>query len=86
MDEPSAVAEAATRDTLALRETIDTRERYGFAVDPRGGTGDAARNRRLLDAVNRALGEIKRDGTYQHLYDGYEHLPLNGSVLAVDGS
>jgi polar amino acid transport system substrate-binding protein len=78
MDEPSAVAEAAKRDTLALRETIDTRERYGFAVDPR--------NRRLLDAVNRALGEIKRDGTYERLYEGYEHLPPNGSVLAVDGS
>jgi polar amino acid transport system substrate-binding protein len=77
MDEPSAVTETTKRKSLVLAQTIDTEERYGFAVDPR--------NRDLLDALNRELGAIKQDGTYQRLYDRYDDLPPKGSILAVEG-
>jgi polar amino acid transport system substrate-binding protein len=77
MDDPSAVAETAKRKTLALAQTIDTKERYGFAVDPR--------NERLRDALNQALRAIKRDGTYQRIYDRYADLPPKGSILTVEG-
>jgi polar amino acid transport system substrate-binding protein len=77
MDEPSAVAETAKRASLELVQTIDTKERYGFAVDPR--------NQGLLDSLNRALREAKRDGTYKRIYDRYDDLPPKGSILAVQG-
>jgi polar amino acid transport system substrate-binding protein len=77
MDEPSAMAETAKRASLELVQTIDTKERYGFAVDPR--------NHGLLDGLNRALREAKRDGTYERIYDRYDDLPPKGSILAVQG-
>jgi polar amino acid transport system substrate-binding protein len=76
MDEPSAVTETAKRKALELVQTIDTKERYGFAVDPR--------NQALLDNLNRELREIKRDGTYQRLYARYSDLPRKGSILTVE--
>jgi polar amino acid transport system substrate-binding protein len=72
-DEPSAVTEAEQREALAVVQTIDTGERYGFAVDPR--------NDALLSALNNALAEIKEDGTYQRLYDRFEQLPQGGNIL-----
>jgi polar amino acid transport system substrate-binding protein len=75
MDEPSAVTETAKRASLELVQTIDTKERYGFAVDPR--------NQGLLDSLNRALREVKRDGTYQRIYDRYDDLPAKGSILTT---
>jgi polar amino acid transport system substrate-binding protein len=77
MDEPSAVTETAKRKALEVVQTIDTKERYGFAIDPR--------NQGLLDSLNRALHEVKRDGTYQRLYDRYDDLPPRGSILTVEG-
>jgi polar amino acid transport system substrate-binding protein len=75
MDEPSAVTETAKRASFELVQTIDTKERYGFAVDPR--------NQGLLDSLNRALREVKRDGTYQRIYDRYDDLPPKGSILTT---
>jgi polar amino acid transport system substrate-binding protein len=72
MDEPSAVAETGSRKALDLTQTIDTQERYGFAVDPR--------NERLLAALNDRLGEIVADGTYERLYARYRDLPPKGSI------
>jgi polar amino acid transport system substrate-binding protein len=72
-DEPSALTEAEKRPRLEVVQTIDTGERYGFAVDPQ--------NDELLDALNRVLAEIKEDGTYQRLYDRYEELPPGGNIL-----
>jgi polar amino acid transport system substrate-binding protein len=77
MDEPSAVSETATRKALAVAQTIDTQERYGFAVDPR--------NADLLDALNGALADMQKDGTYQRIYDRYEDLPPKGSIASVEG-
>jgi polar amino acid transport system substrate-binding protein len=75
MDEPSAVAEAGSRKALDLAQTIDTQERYGFAVDPR--------NKRLLEALNDSLDEILEDGTYERLYARYAALPPKGSIVGV---
>jgi polar amino acid transport system substrate-binding protein len=72
-DEPSAVTEAEQRKALEVAETIDTGERYGFAVDPQ--------NPELLRALNEALAEIKEDGTYQQLYERFEQLPPGGNIL-----
>ena len=72
-DEPSAVTEVAEREGLKIVQTIDTGERYGFAVDPR--------NEELLTALNRALAEIKQDGTYQRIYEKFEELPRGGNIL-----
>jgi polar amino acid transport system substrate-binding protein len=72
-DEPSAVTEAGQRQALEVTQTIDTGERYGFAVDPQ--------NPELLRALNDALAEIKEDGTYQRLYERFEQLPPGGNIL-----
>ena len=72
-DEPSAITEVAEREGLEIVQTIDTGERYGFAVDPR--------NEELLTALNRALAEIKQDGTYQRIYEQFEELPRGGNIL-----
>lgn len=72
-DEPSAITEVAEREGLEIVQTIDTGERYGFAVDPR--------NEELLTALNRALAEIKQDGTYQRIYQKFEDLPRGGNIL-----
>ena len=71
-DEPSAVAEIANRQGLAIVEVIDTNERYGFGVDP------ARPN--LLAELNRVLQEMFDDGTYQEIYDEWFDAPA-GSVL-----
>jgi polar amino acid transport system substrate-binding protein len=44
-------------------QTYDTDETYGFAA--RKG------NSALIDAVNKALADMKADGTYQSIYDTY---------------
>jgi polar amino acid transport system substrate-binding protein len=75
-DEPSAVSEAAERENLEVVQTIDTGERYGFPVDPR--------NEELLTALNRVLGEIKEDGTYEEIYDRYEDLGDAGNILQAE--
>lgn len=72
-DEPSAVTEAEQREAIEVVQTLDTGERYGFGVDPR--------NQELLTALNRTLAEIKRDGTYQRLYERFEQLPPGGNIL-----
>ena len=33
------------------------------------------------EATNRTLAEIKRDGTYQRLYERFEQLPPGGNIL-----
>lgn len=71
-DEPSAVAEIANREGLAIVEVIDTNERYGFGVDP-------ARTD-LLAAINGALADMIADGTYQEIYDRWFEAPA-GSVI-----
>jgi len=71
-DEPSAVEEVANRAGIAIVQAIDTDEHYGFAVDP-------ARPQ-LLAEVNRVLGEMIDDGTYQAIYDAWFEAPA-GSVL-----
>jgi polar amino acid transport system substrate-binding protein len=76
MDEPSAVAEARKRPALSLVETIDTKERYGLAVDPR--------NESLLEALDRALADVKQDGTYDRIYGRYGDLPPKGSILTLE--
>ena len=77
MDEPSAVTETDKRKALELVQTIDTKERYGFAVDPR--------NAGVLKTLNRALRQVKQDGTYQRIYDRYDDLPPKGNIVAVEG-
>lgn len=47
-------------DTLEVVEEIPTDEHYGIAVH--------SENKSLLDAVNRALGQIRADGTYDRIY------------------
>ncbi|GAB3765300.1 polar amino acid transport system substrate-binding protein [Nocardioides ginsengisegetis] len=44
-------------------ETYDTGEKYGFAMK-KTNTG-------LIDAVDKALGDMKSDGSYQKIYDSY---------------
>ncbi|HSK14639.1 MAG TPA: basic amino acid ABC transporter substrate-binding protein [Gaiellaceae bacterium] len=74
-DEPSALAEAGQRPSLSVVDTIDTGERYGFAVDPN--------NEELLDALNDALQEMLDDGTYERIYGDFD-LPPGGSILEAD--
>jgi len=71
-DEPSAVAEIANREGIAIVEVIDTNENYGIAVDP-------ARTE-LLAAINGAFADMLEDGTYQTIYDTWFEAPA-GSVL-----
>jgi len=44
-------------------ETYNTDEQYGFAA--------AKDNTKLIDAVNKALADMKADGSYQKIYDTY---------------
>ncbi|HEX9977977.1 MAG TPA: PhnD/SsuA/transferrin family substrate-binding protein, partial [Acidimicrobiia bacterium] len=71
-DEPSAVAEVANRTGLEIVQAIDTNEHYGIAVDPARPL--------LLAEINRVLGEMIDDGTYQGIYDAWFEAPA-GSVL-----
>lgn len=52
---------ATAPDQFVVTETFSTGEQYGFAVRK----DDTA----LLDALNKALGEIKSDGTYDEIYN-----------------
>jgi ABC-type amino acid transport substrate-binding protein len=74
-DEPSALTEAQARPALEVVDTIDTGERYGFAVDPN--------NEELLDALNDALQEMFDDGTYARIYGMFD-LPPGGNILEAD--
>ena len=57
-------AEALENDTVSVIETYPTAEEYGFAVQEEGR--DA-----LLEAVNKALAELRSDGTYDSIYDDW---------------
>ena len=68
-DEPSSLAEVEERPQLEVVEAIDTNELYGFAF--------AKENPELRAAVNEALAEIIKDGTYKELFEKYfPELPL----------
>ncbi|MGH8937127.1 MAG: basic amino acid ABC transporter substrate-binding protein [Acidimicrobiia bacterium] len=71
-DEPAAVDAAAERPSLAVVDTIDIDEEYGFPVNPE--------NDELLDAVNQALQAMIDDGTYQEIYTKYFPEAPAGSV------
>jgi polar amino acid transport system substrate-binding protein len=71
-DEPSALIEANNRSGLKVVQSIDTGERYGFAVNPELSP--------LLEAMNKALQELIDNGTYDRLYAKYDKLGPNGSV------
>ena len=71
-DEPTALAEVASRSGLEVVETIDTGERYGFPVNPE--------NEPLLEAINTVLAAMIEDGTYAQIYGNYPDLPPGGSV------
>jgi ABC-type amino acid transport substrate-binding protein len=78
VDELTAEAEAASRESFQVLETIATGEGIGIAVDP-GNPG-------LLAAVNGALAELVADGTYDRLYDRYAgSLPAGGRVTISAG-
>jgi polar amino acid transport system substrate-binding protein len=77
-DEPSAVGEARQREALDVATTIDTGERYGFAVNPE--------NEGLLEEINRVLREIIDDGTYAEIYGRYEDLPPGGRIDEEEGA
>jgi polar amino acid transport system substrate-binding protein len=72
-DEPAAVDAAADRDVLAVVDTVDTDEEFGFPVDPA--------NEPLLDAANQALADMLADGTYEQIYERYFPDAPSGSVL-----
>jgi polar amino acid transport system substrate-binding protein len=71
-DEPSALIEANNRSGLKVVQSIDTGERYGFAVNPELIL--------LLEAVNKALQKLIDNGTYDRIYSKYDKLGPNGSV------
>lgn len=76
-DEPSGIAEAQKRPALKVVETIDTGERYGFAVNPK--------NEKLLARMNKALDETISDGTYAKIYARYPDLPPGGDITTGEG-
>jgi polar amino acid transport system substrate-binding protein len=63
-DLPVNVERAAQDDTLAVIETYETDEEYGFAF-PEEGSED------LLEAVNAALQALRDSGAYQEIFDRY---------------
>jgi polar amino acid transport system substrate-binding protein len=71
-DEPSAVEEAANRESLEVVEAIDTDEDFGLGVNPE--------NEALLEEVNRVLAEMIEDGGYQQIYDTWFPDAPAGSV------
>jgi ABC-type amino acid transport substrate-binding protein len=73
-DEPSSRSEVETRPDLEVVQPIVTKEQYGFAL--------RKQNPALEKAVNDALRELFKDGTYAELFKKYvPRFPL-GSVLA----
>lgn len=77
-DEPAAVEAAAGRDVLAVVDTLDTGEEFGFPVNPG--------NEALLAAANQTLSEMFADGTYEQIYDGYFPDAPAGSVVGGDAT
>jgi polar amino acid transport system substrate-binding protein len=59
-DEGSSIAEAESRPNLEVVQPIDTDEKYGLAF--------SKDNPELRDAVNGALEEIIKDGTYETIF------------------
>lgn len=55
------IVKSDSAQAMAIIEEIPTGEQYGFAV--------AKSNPGLLAAVNKALADLKADGTYQQIYD-----------------
>lgn len=55
------IVKSDSAQAMAIIEEIPTGEQYGFAV--------AKTNPGLLAAVNKALVDLKADGTYQQIYD-----------------
>jgi ABC-type amino acid transport substrate-binding protein len=55
------IVKSDSTQAMAIVEEIPTGEQYGFAV--------AKTNPGLLAAVNKALADLKADGTYQQIYD-----------------
>ncbi|HJV05014.1 MAG TPA: ABC transporter substrate-binding protein [Actinomycetota bacterium] len=70
----TASGQVAGRPDLRIRAVVVSGETLGIGVRP----GHPA----LLDAVNRALDEMLRDGTYGRLYARYPDLPVGGRVTA----
>ena len=63
VDTPFAQYNAKTTGKTRIARVLTTGDRYGIAV--RKG------NRELLDRINEALDELRRDGTYDRLYEKY---------------
>ncbi|WP_407700783.1 transporter substrate-binding domain-containing protein [Streptomyces endophyticus] len=66
--------DSAVKDKFVLVGTVPTGEEYGFAVK-KGG------NPKLLAAVNKAIGQAKKDGTYKKLYEQWiGPMPKDGAA------
>ncbi len=70
--EPEAVDAARRRPDLSVAEMIDTGDAFGFAVDP--GQPE------LVSLLDRILGDLLSDGTYEEIYLQWFSAPA-GSVL-----
>jgi polar amino acid transport system substrate-binding protein len=73
IDQPVAVDAVEKQGGVEIAQTIPTNELYGFAV--------AKDKTALLDAMNKALGEIKDEGTLAELYQKYFKAEPPASVL-----
>ena len=63
-DEPVNATRAAEDDGVEVIETYDTGEDYGFATDQDRGDG-------LIELLNTTIEELRDDGTYDEIFDGY---------------
>lgn len=63
IDQPVAADAVEKQGGIVIATEIPTNELYGIAI--------AKENTEMLDAVNKALTELKEDGTIQGLYDKY---------------
>lgn len=63
-DLPANAEYARDRDDVEVVETYDTGEQYGFAVREEG-------SEELLEGINRALAELRTEGTYDELYERF---------------
>ncbi|MEV7363817.1 transporter substrate-binding domain-containing protein [Streptomyces sp. NPDC003631] len=67
----------ANADAFQVVDNLNTGEQYGFTVK-KG-------NRKLLDAIDKALKDAKADGTYKKLYEMWIG-PYNASVASPSAS
>ncbi|MFC9076441.1 transporter substrate-binding domain-containing protein [Streptomyces sp. NPDC057062] len=67
----------ANADAFQVVDNLNTGEQYGFTVK-KG-------NRKLLDAIDKALKDAKADGTYKKLYEKWIG-PYNASVASPSAS